>query len=142
MSGEDFIFPNTVQLLCQICLNRAVSIVCCVQYLEENLAGNMVIDGIEGKKFFQHVDEQFKNVNAPIFFDDNNIYQRLIMTGSRVFNPLIGTKFFCRKFLEKKSLRFSEDSPNSFELLFVASAVMHSAEIAFTPQIFYIAPRK
>ena len=143
MSGDDLIFPNSVHLLCQMysAYGRA-NVICAVQYMEENPAGDTIIEGMADKKFIKRTDEQFKNLNAPMIFKDTDLYQRLLMTGSRVFNPLLGTKFFRREFLKKNSLRFNENSSNNFELLFVADTFMQSAEVAFVPNTFYVAPRK
>ena len=143
LNGDDLILPNAIQLLCQSYSARgSCGVICCVQYMEENPAGDTVISGIEGKRFSRRVDEQFKHAYAPIIYSNGDIYQKLLMTGSRVFNPLIGTKFFRRDFLKENALRFNENSPNNFELLFVADTFMQSAEVAFVPNTFYVAPRK
>lgn len=142
LSGDDLIFPNAVHLLCQVYSQRRTNVICSVQYFEEDSAGDTVIGGINGKKFFRRVDERFKAVNTPIFFNNVDLCQRLIMTGSRVFNLLLGTKFFRHDFLTKNALRFNENNSNDFELLFLTNVVMQSGEIIFTPNPFYIAPRK
>lgn len=143
LNGDDLILPNAIQLLCQSYSARgSCGVICCVQYMEENPAGDMVIGGVEGKRFVQRVDEQFKNANAPIIYNNDDLYQRLLMTGSRVFNPLIGTKFFRRDFLTENALRFNEKGKTDFELIFVAAAFMMSQEVFFAPNTFYVAPRK
>lgn len=115
--------------------------ICAVQHLEENPAGDIVIGGISGKKFFHRTDPQFKALNAPLPFKSTDIYQKLTMTGKRVFNTLIGTKFFRRDFLIKNSLRFNENLPADAELHFIVSAAMLCNEILFMPYPFYIAPK-
>ena len=118
------------------------NVLCAVQYMEENPAGDTVIDGIAGKRFSDRVDEQFKSATAPVTYSNGDIYQKLLMTGSRVFNPLIGTKFFRRNFLKENALRFNEKGTTDFELIFVAAAFMLSQEVIFIPNTFYVAPRK
>lgn len=142
LSGDDLVFPNSVHLLCQMYSSYGkANVICAVQYMEENPAGDTIIEGIADKKFIKRTDEQFKNLNVPLSFSNSDLYQRLLMTGSRVFNPLLGTKFFRRKFLEENALRFNENVTTNFELIFVANAFMLSKDVAFLPNPFYIAPR-
>lgn len=115
--------------------------ICAVQNFEENPAGNIVIGGINGKKFFHRTDPQFKALNAPMPFKSTDLNQKLMMTGAQVFNTLIGTKFFSRDFLKKNSLRFNEKLPAGAELLFIVNAAMLCSEILFMPYPFYIAPK-
>lgn len=143
LSGDDLVFPNSVHLLCQMYSSYGkANVICAVQYMEENPAGDTIIEGMADKRFIKRTDEKFKNLNAPMSFNNADLYQRLLMTGSRIFNPLLGTKFFRRKFLEENVLRFNENVTTNFELLFVANAFMLSKDVAFLPSIFYIAPRK
>lgn len=138
LSDEDFIFQNAVQELLKIYSSRKPDIICGVSYLEENPEGDTTIGNIEGKKFFQRTDEQFKGLRAPYLFQNDDLNQKLMMTGRQVFNPLLGTKFFKREFLSKNSLRFNENLKKDFELHFVANAAMTSKEIIFLPNLFYI----
>ena len=66
---------------------------------------------------------------------------QLMMTGARVFNMLLGTKFFRRDFLIKNSLRFNENLSTGAELLFIVNAAMLCKEIFFMPYPFYVAPK-
>ena len=142
LSGDDLVMPPATHMLCQIYSIKDANLIFSVQYLEENPYGNVKIGDIPNKRFAQRVDEQFRNLNAPFQFNSGDLYQKLMMTGTRAFNSLLGTKFFRRNFLEKINLRFNEDVKNNFELLFLVNAVMQSEEITFFPGIFYVAPRK
>ena len=118
---------------------RAANVICSVQRLEENPAGNVSIGGLADKKFFHRVDEQFKNLNAPMPFKSNNLFQKLMMIGTRTLNASIGTKFFRRDFLIKNSLRFNENIAADCELPFVVNAMMSCEEILLMPNPFYVA---
>ena len=109
--------------------------ICSVQRLEENPEGNVVIGGVADKKFSHRVDEQFRNVNAPIPFKSGDLYQKLMMAGTRSLDSAIVTKFFRRDFLTKNSLRFNENAVD-FELPFVVNALMFCEEILFMPNPF------
>ena len=113
-----------------------------MQYLEEHPDGDSIIDGIEGKKYFHRIDENFKGMKDAYVLKDNDLSRKLMMAGTHVFNPFLGTKFFYREFLEKNILRFNENVTEDFELLFLANAIMQSNEIAFITKVFYVAPRK
>ena len=142
LSGDDRIFQNTVQSLCEVYSTQRPSVVCAVQYLEEHPDGDSIIDGIEGKKYFHRIDENFKGMKDAYVLKDNDLSRKLMMAGTHVFNPFLGTKFFYREFLEKNILRFNENVTEDFELLFLANAIMQSNEIAFITKVFYVAPRK
>ncbi len=114
---------------------RAADVICSVQQLEENSAGNVTIGGLADKKFFHRVDEQFKNLNAPMPFKSDNLFQKLMMIGTRAVNASIGTKFFRRDFLIKNSLRFNENL-GLYRLPFVVNALMLCDEILFMPNPF------
>ena len=141
LGGDDLIFPYTVQALCQAYSSRRANIFCAVNYLQENPDGDTV-SNINGKRYFQYRDEKFKALNAPYLFTSNDLSQRLMMTSTHVFNPLLGTKFFKRDFLAKNSIRFNENLKAGFELHFIINAIMASNEIMFIPAPFYIAPSK
>ena len=137
LSGEDIIFLNTVHTLCQAYSINATNIICSVNYLAENPDGNTVIND---KKYSQCRDEQFKTLNTPYLFNNDDLSQKIIMTGTRVFNSLVGTKFFRRDFLAKNFIRFNENIATDFELHFIINAIMASNEIMFIPNLFYAAP--
>lgn len=138
LSGNDLIFSNTVHLLCKMYSLRAADVICSVKQLEENSAGNVTINGLADKKFFQRVDEQFKNLNAPMPFKSGDLFQKLMMIATRTVNASIGTKFFRRDFLIKNSLRFNENIAADCELPFVVNAMMLCDEILFMPNPFYV----
>ena len=137
LSAEDFLFGNAVRELLKIFSSRRSDIICGVHYLQEDPEGDTTVANLEGKKFFEYVDEQFKNLQTPYLFHSDDLTQKLMMTGARAFNPLLGTKFFKREFLNKNSLRFNENLAKDFELHFVANAAMISKEIMFIPEVFY-----
>lgn len=142
LDGDDCIFPNAVHLLCQICAARDADVICGLHYLEENPAGDVNIGGIADKKFSRRVDEQINTLNESPTLREKDLYQRLMIIGKKIFNPLPGTKFFRRDFLTKNFIRFNENLTDGFELLFLVNAIMASNEIFFTPNLFYIAPRR
>ena len=123
--------------LCQAYSINATNIICSVNYLAENPDGNTVIND---KKYSQCRDEQFKTLNTPYLFNNDDLSQKIIMTGTRVFNSLVGTKFFRRDFLAKNFIRFNENIATDFELHFIINAIMASNEIMFIPNLFYAAP--
>ena len=140
MNGDDIILSNAVHELCKIFSYRKAELICSVQYLEENVEGNLGVGNIANRKFLRRVDDRFKTLNAPITFQSNDLYQKLMLTGTRAFNSLLGTKFFRRDFLKRNSILFNE-SLADFELSFVVNAIMASKEIIFAPFIFYVAPK-
>ena len=126
-------------MLCQIYSTKRANIICSVSYFAENPNGNTVIDN---KKYSQRRDEQFKTLNAPYLFSGGDLSQKIMMTGTRAFNSLLGTKFFKRDFLTKNAIRFNENIAKDFELHFVINAIMASNEIMFIPAPFYVVPSK
>ena len=141
LRGDEIIFSNVVRTLCQAYSNRRANLICSVQYLEENPEGDVAISGIEGRRYFHRVDEQFKTLNAPYLFASDDPRQKLMLTSTRVFNPLLGTKFFERNFLTQNAIRFNENLKAGSELLFLTNAVMASKEIIFLPNLFYVSPK-
>ena len=137
LNSDELIYPHTAHLLCRMYSLRATEIICSVQWFEEDPAGNVAIGGLNDKKFFHRVDEQFKNLNAPMPFKSDNLFQKLMMIGTRTVNASIGTKFFRRNFLIKNSLRFNENIAADCELPFVVNALMLCDEILFIPDPFY-----
>lgn len=138
LRGNDLILSNTVQLLCRMYSWRAADVICSVRRLEENPAGDVVIGGLDGKKFFHRVDEHFKNLNAPIISNGDDLTQKLLPTITNSANALLGTKFFRRNFLLKNSLRFNENAVRDAELPFVVNALMFGAELFFMSELFHI----
>ena len=136
LNGYELIMPNATRLLCQFYSLNRTDLIFSVHYLEENTEGNLSFGGISDKKFLRHIDNQFGNLNAPTTFQSDDLYQKLVMTGTQAFNPLLSTKFFQRDFLIKNSVRFNENLQSGFELLFLVNAVMANKEILFTPDIF------
>lgn len=137
MSGNDIIFPDAVHMLCQIYSTKKANIICSVNYLAENSDGDTVINN---KRYSKRLDEQFKTLNTPYLFNSDDLSQKIILTWTRAFNSLIGTKFFKRDFLAKNSIRFNENIATDFELHFIINAIMASNEIMFIPAPFYVAP--
>ena len=136
LNGYELIMPNATRLLCQFYSLNRTDLIFSVHYLEENAEGNLSFGDISDKRFSRHVDEQFKNLSAWTTFQSDDLYQKLMMTGTQAFNPLLSTKFFQRDFLIKNSVRFNENLQSGFELLFLVNAVMSNEEFLFTPDIF------
>ena len=68
LNGDDIILSNAVHELCKIFSYRKAELICSVQYLEENVEGNLSIENITNRKFWRRVDDQFKTLNVPTTF--------------------------------------------------------------------------
>ena len=81
------------------------NIICTNKFLEEDAAGNAVINGMPDKKFSLKVDVALQNLNtiAEIFITEN---QKLMTLATQGINNFIGTKFFKRTFLNENNIRF------------------------------------
>ncbi len=130
LRGNDCISAEAVHFLCKMYLSQSADMICSVQWLKENSAGDVI------------VDKYFKTLKAPLVLKSYDLPHKLLAMGTKAFNMLLGTKFFRRDFLLKNFLRFNENAACDVELPFVVNAALFGWEILFTPDLLYIAPNE
>jgi len=114
-----------------------VDIVDFVAWLREDEHGDI---NLANKKFALETDVAFLGLQGKLRskFDKATLFK--ILAANEGSTPL-ATKVFKRKFLAEKGIRFNEHAADAIQM-FAADAMLQADEMIFTPQVFYIAPRK
>lgn len=133
LKGNDRLLSNTLNEL----YNFRTDISCSVKWLREDESGN--ISMAANRKFVFEADAAFDGLqdNLNRKFDKATLFK--ILANNDGSTPL-AAKVFKRQFLADNGIRF-DDGDDAIQM-FAANAMLHADEMIFTPQVFYIAPRK
>ncbi len=109
---------------------------CSVKWLREDESGNI---SMANRKFVFEADAAFDGLqdNLNRKFDKATLFK--ILANNDGSTPL-AAKVFKRQFLADNGIRF-DDGDDAIQM-FAANAMLKADEIIFTPNPFYIAPRK
>lgn len=136
--NNDRVLSNALTSLYSVNGRPRVDVVNSFVWFREDERGGI---SIAGRKFGLEVDAAFRGLQGELRgkFDKPTLFK--IFATNEVATPL-ATKMFKREFLADKQIRFNEQSGNDSERLFAIDAMLKADEMIFTPQVFYIAPRK
>ena len=114
-----------------------VDIVNSVVWLEESDDGDITS---ADKKFALKIDSAFEGLQETrrMKLDEPTILK--ILSDSNAA-PL-ATRIFKRKFLLDNGIKFNENLAQDAEIPFLVKAMSQAREMIFTPEIFYVAPKK
>ena len=132
LKGNDRLLVNTLTAL----YGLRTDISCSVMWLREDDRGGI---NLANRKFSLEMDATFRGLkdNLQKKFDKPTLLRILANNGGAT--PL-AAKMFKREFLTDNGIRFDE-SGDAIQM-FATDAMLKADEIIFTPNPFYIAPRK
>lgn len=138
LKSNDRLLSNALSSMYLSTENSPPDIVNSIVWLREDERGNI---DMAGRKFAMEVDSAFRDLQGGVRgkFDKPTLLK--ILATNEAATPL-AAKVFKRKFLADKGVRFSESSGDTNEQLFIIDSILQAEEMIFTPNIFYIAPRK
>ena len=136
--GNDRVLSNALTSLYPVNERPRVDVVNSFVWLREDERGGI---SMAGKKFGLEVDAAFRGLqgNLRVKFDKPTLFKILATNGGAT--PF-AAKVFKRKFLTDKGIRFNDNSGDEVQRQFTIDAMLKADEMIFTPQVFYIAPRK
>ena len=136
LKGNDRMLSNALTALYLSNEHWVVDVVNSVTWLREDDRGGI---NLAGRKFTLEADAAFHGLQGNMRgkFDKPTLFKILAANGGST--PL-ATKVFKRKFLADNGIRF-DDGDDAIQM-FAANAMLKADEMIFTPQVFYIAPRK
>ena len=136
LKGDDRLLKNALSEIHKANEYSRVDVVNSVNWLREDERGNI---SMANRKFVLEADAAFDGLqeNLQRNFDRSTLF-KILATDEDATS--LASKVFKREFLADNNIRF--DETDNATQMFITDAMLKADEMIFTPDLFYIAPRK